>query len=98
MVGCFLGVIFLSLAKAGIFKQTKNYKIEGQIFGMLMIFITSWCFSSVGVITRKLKEVHFSLMMFYYGVFATTVLTMWTIFEYIVYQHQEMRIFNYRKE
>ena len=86
MIGCFLGVVFLSLAKGGVFQTEKieQVKIEGQIFGLLMIFTTSWCFSSVGVITRKLKEIHFSIMMFYYGSFATTVLTIWTILEYLI--------------
>lgn len=82
MFGCFVGVVFLSVSKSNLFKQEDvNNKF---VFGLLMVFITAWAHSAQAVITRKLKEVHFSLMMFYYGSFATSILFIYVVLEYLI--------------
>ena len=64
-----------------------------------MILITAWCHSAVGVITRKLREIHFSLMMFHYGVFSTFVLSIWTLFEFAVFtQDSGLRLIQYSSD
>ena len=64
-----------------------------------MIFITAWCHSAVGVITRKLREIHFSLMMFHYGMFGTVLLSTWTLIEFGAFTKEDgLRIIQYSKE
>ena len=50
---------------------------------MGMMFTTAFCFSSIAVMTRKMKEIHFSLLMFHYGLFATVILGSILIIEYL---------------
>ena len=50
-----------------------------------MVFTTSLAFSTITVITRKIKSVHFSLMMFYYGLFASIVLICWLSIEFLFF-------------
>lgn len=97
MLGCFSGVIVMAMAKSGFFKDTdgsmdiQNFYTIEYLFGLSMIFCTSWCFSAVTVITRKIKELHFSLLMFHYGLFATILLTIVIIGEYLVTDHKTYR-------
>jgi hypothetical protein len=49
---------------------------------MGMMFTTAICFSSIAVMTRKMKEIHFSLLMFHYGLFASVILGSWLVGEY----------------
>ena len=45
---------------------------------------TAICFSSIAVMTRKMKEVHFSLLMFHYGLFASVILGSYLIIEFLI--------------
>lgn len=68
----------------------EKVKIENDIgtaeyiFGAVMIFITAWAHSSVGVITRKLNHIHFSVMLFHYGVLATSLFFLWLVIDHLV--------------
>ena len=90
MLGCFSGVIILALAKGNIIGGTLEEKpssvqTSSYLFGVSMVFTTSLAFSTITVITRKIKAVNFSLMMFYYGLFASIVLLCWLITEFILF-------------
>jgi drug/metabolite transporter (DMT)-like permease len=96
MTGCFSGVVALALAKGGYFEgdeadvalktnEVVNITISTSqyIFGMSMMLVTACCFSGVTVMTRKMKEIHFSLLMFHYGAFASTLIGAYLIIEFI---------------
>jgi hypothetical protein len=56
-------------------------------------------YSLVGVITRKINEVHFSLMMFHYGWFASLTLALYLLFEWILNDASKIiRILTYSSE
>lgn len=59
------------------------------IFGMSMMFTTAFCFSSIAVMTRKMKEIHFSLLMFHYGLFATVILGAILIIQFLIASHYD---------
>ena len=70
-------------------------------FGLGMIFCTALMFSSVGVLTRKMKSIHFSVIQFDYGVLSVTGLLAWILIEYGIenakgtYKYDTLRIFTY---
>ena len=92
MVGCFSGVVALALAKGGVFDFQNETSVQNEneikistsnyVYGMGSVLITSWMFSSITVITRKIRDLHFTLMMFHYGLFATILLWIVIILEY----------------
>ena len=53
------------------------------ILGLTCILITSWIASIVVVVTRFLKDIHFSLIMFHYGWIASLTLFLWLIIEQV---------------
>ena len=65
-----------------------------------MIFTTSIGFSLVGVMTRKMKSIHFSIIQFNYGFFSVSALTIWIVIEFYSmstesYGYDTIRISNY---
>ena len=89
MLGCFSGVIILALAKGNIIGGTDEEKpssvqTSSYLFGVSMVFTTSLAFSTITVITRKIKAVHFSLMMFHYGLFTTIFCLVWLTTEFFI--------------
>ena len=82
MFGVFAGVVVISIAKQ--FDSIENTSNSKQnitdistgrfLVGVGSVLWCSWMFSGVSILTRKLKEIHFSLMMFHYGWFATSAL------------------------
>lgn len=61
----------------------ENLNIGWYIFGLCSIFTCSWCYSIVGVITRKINEISFSVMMFHYGWTASVILMIYLTGEHI---------------
>ena len=59
------------------------------MLGVFSIFMAAWAFSFVGVITRKVREVHFSLMMFHYGWFSTLILLTWIVIEFCFFKNPD---------
>ena len=99
MIGCFVGIVVLSLAKSNLNKKQvePDNKIEFY-FGLGMIFHTALGFSIVGVLTRKMKSLHFSIIQFHYGLFSVSALSIWIILEYFIsenYGYDTLRIFTY---
>ena len=58
-------------------------------FGLGMISTTALMFSSVGVLTRKMKSIHFSVIQFDYGVLSVTGLLAWILIEYVIEKDRE---------
>lgn len=112
MLGCFIGIIVIALAKSNIIgggeetdeDQSKYQDKTFFYFGLGMIFFTALMFSSVGVLTRKMKSIHFSIIQFDYGVLSVAMLLCWILIEYAIYMNSDdpssygydsLRIFNY---
>ena len=55
------------------------------VVGMVCVLCTSWCASAVTAITRYLKDIHFSVIMFYYGLSASIILMVWLVLEYFIW-------------
>ena len=75
-------------------EQTKSNSISDNIhstqitslefiIGMACILTCSITYSLVSVLTQKLKEIHFSLMMFHYGWVASSMILIYLIVEHI---------------
>ena len=64
MIGCFFGVVLLALANSKIFKEGEEEIETSQefYFGLTMIFATAFLFSIGGVLTRKMKVIHFAII------------------------------------
>ena len=101
MIGCFTGVVVLALAKSPIFDhETQIEKTSQFYFGLMVIFLSAILFSVGGVLTRKMKVVHFSVIQFNYGFLAFLTLLIWVLVEYFTtpeseYGYQYPRLFYY---
>lgn len=69
---------------------------------MVGIFSLAIFGSVVSVLVRKMREVHFSIMQFHYGLFATATMMTFIIIEYIVnknnkelYPFEKFRLLTY---
>ena len=54
-----------------------------------MVSTTAFCFSAVTVQTRKMKDIHFSLLMFHYGLFASIIIGSILSIEYMSVKNYE---------
>ena len=64
MIGCFVGIIILSISKKSD-DQSVSDKLDNRTdfyIGLGCIFFTSWMFASFGTLSRKMKDMHFSVM------------------------------------
>jgi drug/metabolite transporter (DMT)-like permease len=96
MVGCFIGVIVLTTANHNQFNLQKGDHTDGNIYlGILFAMMCSWGFSFVIVAMRYLKEIHYSLMLFYYSFTATSFYFVYLTYEYFSSPSSQMvpRIF-----
>ena len=78
IIGCFSGVVTLALTKKDIKDEDDN---SMYLVGLICIIVCAWMNASIIVITRTLKEVHFSLIMFHYGWIASVILFIYLIIE-----------------
>lgn len=89
MFGCFLGVVILTLAKSAdqstVSEITGLTNIQNHFLGVSMGILCAFCSSFVFVITRKLRAVHFSLMLFHYGWIATLLFIAWAFADFKLY-------------
>jgi drug/metabolite transporter (DMT)-like permease len=83
MCGCFSGVIILAHSSQ---KPDENStglaKDKSPMFGMINAILCAWFYSGVIVSTRKLKEIHFSLMLFHYGIIASSLYLVYIVVQY----------------
>jgi drug/metabolite transporter (DMT)-like permease len=97
------------LSSAHAFNMTEHLKKMGfnkymtsesaYIMGMVTMFVAAWSQAAVGVCTRKLKQLHFTIIMFTYAWIASLILLVFLTIEYFVTQFGETpRIFTYSKE
>ena len=53
--------------------------------GLLLITCCAFFYSIIIILTRKMKDVHFSLVMFHYGFLASIILIIWIVLKYVIY-------------
>jgi len=86
MMGTFVGVCVLVLSKAtSVAKEEENNQNENSneyLIGIMCALVAALGFSGISIITRKIKEVHFSIMMFWYGIFAASMYFLGLVLEY----------------
>lgn len=53
--------------------QIKNSSYGSYLLGIMCALIAALGCSGIAIVTREIKEVHFSIMMFWYGIFAASI-------------------------
>ena len=48
----------------------EGYSSGMQTLGCCLIFLTSWCYAVVSILTRKMQRMNFAVMLFYYAIMA----------------------------
>lgn len=87
MVVCLAGVVFIAMSKEQSMGLNDTNDLVGNssevesgkssILGIGMIFGVSWLFAACNVINRKLKGMHFAIVLFYHalcGIFITVII------------------------
>ena len=89
MIGCFVGIIILSLSKD---KQTSTLSEltgllvpQNHFIGFLASIMCSFFSAIVYVVTRRTKNIHFSIMLFHYGWIATPLFMLWSLSKWLMY-------------
>ena len=59
-----------------------------------MIFLTSWCYGVVGMLTRRMQKINFAVMLFYYSLVACPCTAIMILGETWVNDHA-IRMFSY---
>ena len=97
MFGCFIGIVIMGIAKSDLNKNDDGNDFEFYL-GLGFITYAAIGFSATGVLTRKMKSIHFSIIQFYYGLFSIIFLSSYLLIEFAVspsYEYSSPRIFNY---
>jgi len=83
LFGCFSGVVILAFASSqNEVNLTQQSYVMHPIFGMVCGILNALGYSTVIVVTRKVKHIHFSLVLLSYGIIATTLYTLWVLVEF----------------
>lgn len=78
MIVCFVGVLIIS-SQGLVDKRNKveeeehtfgESRMGSYIIGCCCVLLTAFCYASVSVLTRKMQKIHFSVVLFYYGMLA----------------------------
>ena len=57
----------------------------GYYVGIGVIFAVSWLYSAVNVLSRKLKNMHFSMVLFYHACFGLAIMIVWILVEKFIF-------------
>ena len=87
LIGCFSGVLVLSLSTERANNSQTGLK-EGYnpLIGIMCCMFTAIGYSSVIVLTRKLKNIHYSIMLFQYGFWATSLFLIYALIDFALGQ------------
>ena len=72
-----------------------NLSVGGYLVGLACVFCTAWCYSTVGVLTKYLNSIHFSVMLFHYAWSASTILIIYLSIDYLFSDLVVPRLFTY---
>ena len=93
LIGSFSGVYILIMAKVDREeKDEKNY-----VVGVIVSFICAFAYAGVTISGRFLKDVHYSVVLFFMSGCTASAFLIWLIFEYLFIQkgQQGFRMFSY---
>ena len=79
-------------------KNHDNLTFRGYLVGLACVICTAWCYSTVGVLTNYLNNIHFSVMLFHYAWSASTILIIYLCFDYLKSDSVVPRLFTYNMQ
>ena len=65
------------------------------MIGIACVFTTAWLYSTVGVLTKYLNSIHFSVMLFHYAWSAGLILLTYLAYDHIKSDRTIPRLFTY---
>ena len=95
IVGSFSGVVLIALANKNKEKDSlddedsttmnkiNNHTSSETALGLIFMFVVAFLYSLIIILTRKMKGLHFTLVMFHYGLCASGILLVWLIIHYL---------------
>ena len=63
----FLGVVGITLSKPS--SEGSTYSESTRLTGIIIAFTQAWVYSATCVFNRRLKDVHFAVVLFYHCIF-----------------------------
>lgn len=81
MVICFGCVISMLFSKPS---TQSTYSESTRLTGIMLAFVLSWVFSATCVFNRRLKDVHFAVVLFYHCIFGISAATIVIIGEKLI--------------
>ena len=72
MVLCLLGVSGIALSKESS-NESIDLEASSQLTGIGVCFCVAWAYATCNVISRKLKDIHFSVICFYHPIIGVTI-------------------------
>ncbi len=81
MVICFGCVISMLFSKPS---TQSTYSESTRLTGIMLAFLLSWVFSATCVFNRRLKDVHFAVVLFYHCIFGISAATIVIIGEKLI--------------
>jgi drug/metabolite transporter (DMT)-like permease len=76
MLGCYTGIVII------VYGTPQN--IEGQyslVFGVLAALVAALCNSISAIVIHEMKELHYSLVVFWQAAFSVLIFTVYYIYE-----------------
>ena len=94
LVGCFSGVLVLSLfTESASNSQTGLKEGYNPLIGIMCCMLSASSYSFIIVLTRKLKNIHYSIMLFQYGFWATLLFIIYALIDFVLGQDTYPSIF-----
>ena len=81
MIFCFGSVVAITQSKPN---SSTTYSESTRLTGIIMAFTLSWVFSATCVFNRRLKDVHFVVVLFYHSIFGMTAASVIIISEKVI--------------
>lgn len=86
MVLCFVGVIIIVCGKPLNSSNTELDEAEGgfgtRLIGIGIAFTMSWTYAATSVLNRALKEINFSIVLFYHAIIGTSLAIAYILLEH----------------
>jgi drug/metabolite transporter (DMT)-like permease len=78
----FSAVIIIAVGKP---PQTEAQETNNQVIGVILGMTNAFCMSSVSVTTRKMQQVHYSIVLLSYAIFGVVVLSVVLVLEAVFF-------------
>ena len=78
----FLGVVGITLSKPS--SEGSTYSESTRLTGIIIAFTLSWVYSATCVFNRRLKDVHFAVVLFYHCIFGMSAAALIIVAEKVI--------------